>query len=97
VCKFGVDIFGFGWKPLQVEKHDNSCLIQIASCRSTGLTKGAVKEQKNEFFLRDGVSDPKVVIIHDHHKVPLLCPHGNDLAIRVSTSCSTLGWNTLWN
>jgi hypothetical protein len=30
--KFGVDIFGFGWKLLLVEKHDNWHLIHTAYC-----------------------------------------------------------------
>jgi hypothetical protein len=42
----------------------------------TGLTNGAVKEPRNGFFLHDWVSDPKVVILHNHHKASFFCPSG---------------------
>jgi hypothetical protein len=83
-----VNIFGFGWKPLQVEKHDNWPLIDPAE--PSGLTKGTGKEPRNVFFLHDWVSDPIVVIMHDHHKVSLFCPCRNYFAIMVRTGCVRL-------
>jgi hypothetical protein len=46
-------------------------------------------------LLHDWVSDPKMIIIHNHHNVPLLCSCGNDLAIMLKTGCTTLRWGTL--
>jgi hypothetical protein len=77
-----------------MEKHDNSPLIQTIS--RAGLANGAVKEPRNGFFLHDGDLDPKAGILNDRHKVPLLYPCGNDLAIMVRTGSAMLRWNTLY-
>jgi hypothetical protein len=95
VSKFDVDIFGYGRKPFQVEKHDNSLLIHTVYCLRRRLRIGALKEPSNGFFLHGCVSDPKAGIIHNHHKVSLLCPCGYWSAILVRTCCATLRWNTL--
>jgi hypothetical protein len=85
-----VDIFDFNWKPLHVEKQDNSALIYAA--QRTGVAKGAVQQPRKGFLLHDGVSDPNSVPIHDHHTVLLLCLGGNYLAIMVRTRSAALRW-----
>jgi hypothetical protein len=62
----------------------------------TSLTNGAVKDPRNGFFLHDCVSHPKAVIIHYYHKMSLLYPCENYLAIMIRTSCPMLIWNTLY-
>jgi hypothetical protein len=90
--KFGVDIFGFGWKaPSGRETRE---LAYDPGCWTWGLTSGAVKESRHGFFLHDWIPDPKVILIHNHHKVSLLCPWGNCLAAMVRTSCAAFRWNT---
>jgi hypothetical protein len=89
--KFRMDVFG--WKPLQLEKHDNWPLIHTAWDKE--LRNRAVKEPRCAFFLHDWTSYSKTVISHNHHKSLLLSPCGNYLTIIVRTGGATLRRNTL--
>jgi hypothetical protein len=76
----------FKWRNMLIDR-------LIHSAQRPGLTKGVIAEPRNGFFLHDWVSDPKAVILHNHHSMSLLCPYRNYFAIRVRTGYSMLRWN----
>jgi hypothetical protein len=95
VYKFDVDISGFGWKPLQVKKHDNWPLIHAADCLTYRFNEQSYRGPRNKFFLHDWVSDPKAGIVPNHHNVSLWCPRGKYFAIVVKTGSATIRWKML--
>jgi hypothetical protein len=83
----------FRWRNTTIDFWSNSY------CLTYGLNKWnryeTIMEPKNGLFLHVWLSDPKAIIIHNRHKMSLLCPCKNYLVIIVRTGRAILRWRTL--